>query len=100
MGRRKGSELENYIAKRFNGYKTYNSGATHGNGDVITDLFTIECKHWNTDSYSIKYDVWNKLKEEADKDRKLPLLVCQNKSEKILVTLSLNDFLEVLNDHS
>ena len=88
--KRKGKELEKLIAKELNGYLTANSGAVFWNGDVVTNKFTIECKQWNTDSFSIKYDVWQKIKGEANKDRKEALYVTQNMSKEILVTMSLD----------
>lgn len=59
---------EDYVAKKFNGRRQPNSGATpFAPGDVILDNFLIECKTKtkSSDSISIKKDWFKKIREEA-----------------------------------
>ena len=54
------TKQEKYVAKKFNGTRTKNSGATMfgGKGDVLMDKFLLECKTKTSDadSISIKKD--------------------------------------------
>ena len=59
---------EDQIAKRLNGARVKNSGATFGNpGDVLTDKFLLECKTKMSDAESITIQKqWlEKIKKEA-----------------------------------
>lgn len=59
---------EDHVAKKFNGRRQPNSGATpFAPGDVILDNFLIECKTKtkSSDSISIKKDWFKKIREEA-----------------------------------
>ena len=69
MNTRKFSKAqEKQVAKKVNGRRTANSGATmFQKGDVYSDSFCIECKTATTEkqSMSIKKEWIDKLKEEA-----------------------------------
>lgn len=59
---------ENYVAQRFNGERTKNSGATmFDKSDVKLEQFNIECKTKTThsESISIKREWLDKNKQEA-----------------------------------
>jgi len=61
-------QQENKVAKRLNGKRTANSGATaFQKGDVVTKQFLIECKTKTKDSksFTIKEDWLIKNEEEA-----------------------------------
>jgi len=61
------NKQEKDIAKKFNGNKQFNSGATpFHKGDVISNDFLFECKTsiTNKKSYSIKQEDLEKLKKE------------------------------------
>lgn len=76
---------------------TKGSGAVKGNGDVISDTFMVECKLRNTDSFTINYKVVQKIRQEARLLGKVPLLVNRNKAKETLVTLTLDDFINIAN---
>ena len=59
---------EKSVAKALSGKQTKNSGATlFQKSDVLTDLFTLECKTKasNSDSISIKREWFNKQRNES-----------------------------------
>lgn len=100
--REKGSELERYIAYKFEPIYKYSrptraSGATPvEKGDVKNPYFAIECKNWDTKSFSIKNDVWEKLEYEAARDSKDPLYVVENSSGHKLAIMGVEDYFNLL----
>ena len=94
----KGESLENYVSSILVPcYKysrpTINSGATPvEKGDVSNPYFCIECKNFGTDSFSIKDDVWKKIKIEAAKEYKDAVYVVQNKHGNRLAVMDLDDW--------
>lgn len=62
------SRQEKKVAHAVGGRKTANSGATaFQKGDVLTDMFLLECKTSTSlkNSFTLKRDWFNKNKEEA-----------------------------------
>ena len=98
----RGSQLEAYVAYKFEQiYKyarpTIASGATPvEKGDVKTPWFCCECKSWNTKSFSIKNDVWEKIEYEAARESKDPLYVTENSSGKKLAIMDLDEWFNLL----
>ena len=71
------------------------SGAVKGNGDVQSPSYMAECKLRSTSGYTINYDTYRKICDEARLLGKIPLLITQNVKKEILVTMSLEDFSRV-----
>ena len=71
-----------------------NSGAVSGNGDVVSKYFQTECKKRNTKDFSIKEDVFSKLKRSIPTNNfeRIAVLVNENSLGRVLVTLELKDF--------
>lgn len=82
--RKYSKKQENYVAKKFGGKTTANSGAAKfSGGDVRLDNFLIECKTkiTNSTSITIKKDWLEKIKEEAYEHRKENYALCFNFGE-------------------
>ena len=103
-GRKPGAKLEDYVASLFEAlYKwarpTIGSGSTPiEKGDVKTPWFTIECKEWNTKSFSIKNDVWEKLIYEAARESKDAVYVAENSSGNKLAIMDLHDWFNMFSE--
>jgi hypothetical protein len=103
MSRRK-NELEVYVAAKFEDtYKyarpTIASGATPvEKGDVKNPWFGVECKIRNTDSFSIKQPVWDKIRGESASEYKDALYVVQNKSGQRIAIMDLEEWFEMFNE--
>ena len=98
----KGSLLEEYVASILEPTYKYSrptiaSGATPvEKGDVSNPYFCIECKCWNTKSFSIREDVWHKIQVEAAREYKDAVYVVQNKSNAKLAIMSLDDWASIV----
>lgn len=98
----KGDKLEAYVAAKLEQVWKYSrptiaSGATPAEkGDVKNPYFCIECKNWATDSFSIKNDVWEKLKVEAASEYKDPVYVVENASGHRLALMDLDDWFNLV----
>jgi hypothetical protein len=98
----KRNRLELYVAARLEPIYKYSrptiaSGATPAEkGDIKNPYFCIECKDWNTDSFSIKNDVWEKIKYEAARDRKDPIYIVENKKSHRLAIMDLEDWFNLV----
>lgn len=76
---------------------TNGSGNKGSAGDVNNEYYTIECKARNVKDFTIKADVWKKLKNEIPfHSKRLPLYVLRNQDKDTLVCLELNDFIDLL----
>lgn len=90
--------LELYVAAKLEPIYKYSrptiaSGATPvEKGDVKNPYFTIECKDWNTKSFSIKDDVWHKLKVEAAHESKDAVYVVENSAGNKLAIMDFDDW--------
>jgi len=62
-------------------------------GDVTTEEFLIDCKTTDNKSFSITEQIWDKIRTEALKCRKLPCLSIQLGNGTEVVVLDKNDFL-------
>lgn len=99
-----GMELEHYIAQKFidlgfkNARRSVGSGNKNEAGDISgQDLFVAELKNRNTDSITIKEDVWNKLVAEVPlHSKRLPLYILRNKNKKTWAVLDVDDFFVIL----
>ena len=96
------NKLELYVAERLKEIYRYSrptiaSGATPvEKGDVKNPYFLIECKDWNTKSFSIKDDVWYKLKGQAAEVYKDPIYIVENKSGNKLAIMDFNDWVSMV----
>ena len=96
------NKLELYIAEKLKPIYKYSrptiaSGATPvEKGDTKNPYFVIEAKEWNTDSLSIKNDVWEKLRGEAASEYKDPVYVIENKKGYRLAVMDLDDWCNLL----
>jgi hypothetical protein len=90
--------LELYVAEKLKKIYEYSrptiaSGATPvESGDIKNPYFNIECKIRNTYSYSIKDDVWAKLKIEAARDSKDAVYIIENANKNRLAIMDLEDW--------
>jgi tRNA(Ile2) C34 agmatinyltransferase TiaS len=100
--RSKGELLEAFVAAKLEPiYKysrpTIGSGSTPvEKGDVKNPYFMIECKNWNTKSFSIRDDVWQKLRREAAHDSKDPVYVVENSAGNRLAIMDLEDWFSLV----
>jgi DNA-directed RNA polymerase subunit RPC12/RpoP len=97
------NRLEMYVAAKLEEVYKYSrptiaSGATPvEKGDVKNPYFLIECKDWNTNSFSIKDDVWHKLKAEAAADQmKDPVYIVENAKGNRLAIMDLEDWFNLI----
>ena len=75
--KRRSQKQEKSVAKDFNAKVTVASGAKWGmKADVRSDKFLIECKTTEKDYYPLTAKVWEKIEEEAIRDRgRIPLMI-------------------------
>ena len=94
--------LELYVAERMKPTYKYSrptvaSGAfDFEKGDVKNPYFVIECKDWNTASFSIKDDVWRGLKTQAAREMKDPVYIVENSKGNRLAIMDLEDWLDLI----
>jgi len=99
------NKLEAYVAEKLKEIYKYSrptiaSGATPvEKGDIKNPYFLIECKDWNTKSFSIKKDVWDKLRAQAANDQyKDPVYVVENSSGDRLAIMCLEDWFSLVTE--
>lgn len=99
--KRRSQKQEKSVAKSFNARPTVASGALWGmKGDVRNDKFLIECKTTEKDYYSITTKVWEKIEDEALKDRmRTPLLIIDLQDTDRYVVFNPNQFIRQLNTY-
>jgi len=96
------NKLEMYVAAMLEPIYKYSrptiaSGATPvEKGDIKNPYFLIECKDWNTKSFSIKDDVWQIVKVQAARDYKDPVYVVENETGNRLAIMDLNDWFNMV----
>jgi hypothetical protein len=94
--------LELYVASKLEPTYKYSrptiaSGATPvEKGDIKNPYFCIECKDWNTDSLSIKEDVWKKIRVEAAREMKDAVYIIENKSQTRIAVMDLDDWINLV----
>lgn len=88
--KRRSQKQEKSVAKDFNAKVTVASGALWGmKADVRNDKFLIECKTTEKDYYSLTSKVWEKIEEEAIKDRgRTPLMIIDVEDRDRLVVFN------------
>lgn len=99
--KRRSQKQEKSVAKDFNAKTVVASGALWGaKGDVRNDKFLIECKTTEKDYYSITTKVWEKIEEEALKDRmRTPLLIIDLQDRDRYVVFNPNQFVKQVNTY-
>ena len=76
---------------------TIGSGSTPiEKGDIKNPYFCIEAKDWNTKSFSIKDDVWKKIKIEAASESKDAVYVVENSYGNRLAIMDLDDWAQLV----
>jgi hypothetical protein len=86
---------EKRLAKQVSGTRPAASGAFWTRkGDVRTEDLLIEAKQTDKASYSIKKQIWDKIRREALLDGRTPVLAIQIQ-DRNLVVLDEEDFLEL-----
>ena len=94
--------LELYVAEKLKQTYKYSrptiaSGALpFEKGDVKNPYFLVECKDWNTNSFSIKDDVWYKLKCQAAHAYKDPVYIIENKKGNRLAVMDAEDWFSLV----
>lgn len=77
---------ESFIADYFGGKTVIASGALYfAKGDVITDNYLIECKATEKDYYTLKKSVITKIRTEAIKCGRIPLLAIRVQDRDFIV---------------
>lgn len=100
--RKVGKKLENYACGSLSKTDkkcrlTNNSGAVSNNGDILHKNYVIECKKRNTESVSIKRNIWLKLCASIPiGSLKSPLLVLENSYGEKWAVLQLDDFVRII----
>ena len=99
--KRRSQKQEKSVAKDFNARPTVASGALWGmKADVRNDKFLIECKTTEKDYYSITTKVWEKIEDEALKDRmRTPLLIIDLQDTDRYVVFNPNQFIRQVNTY-
>jgi hypothetical protein len=93
----KWKQHEKKQAKDFGGRVSKGSGNFWAQpGDIKTDDFLIEAKQTDKKSYSIKYETWDKIYEEALFSQRIPLLSLLLRDIE-LVIVQKGDFLKLIN---
>ena len=96
--------LELYVAEKLISIYKYSrptiaSGATPiEKGDIKNPYFMIECKDWNTDSFSIKHDVWKTVRCQAAREYKDAIYIVENKSSCRVAIMDLDDWFELVTE--
>lgn len=98
-------QLEDYTAQRLKELDPYcrHSKASGGNCGENGDIYFsknigvhFEMKQRNTESVTIKKDVWEKLNSEIPLGvQKIPVLALENKDKKRWAVLDLDDFINI-----
>ena len=102
MSNSKGDSLEKYVAAILEPVYRYSrptigSGNTPiEKGDVRNPYFCIECKNFETDSFSIKDDVWRKIQIEAAREYKDAVYVVQNKHGNRVAIMDLDNWKDMV----
>jgi hypothetical protein len=87
-------KFERKVAKKIGGVRTPLSGShsRHTSGDVIHDVFYVECKYRKNFAVVSLFD---EVREKAKKEKKIPMLVLKQKNRHgELVVMDLNDFVD------
>ena len=96
------NRLEDYVAEKLKTiYKysrpTIGSGSTPvEKGDIKNPYFAIECKDWNTASFSIKDDVWYKIRSEAASEYKDAVYIVENSKGNRVAVMDLDDWISLV----
>ena len=96
--RSKGDSLEDYVAAILKPVYEYSrptigSGNTPvEKGDIANPYFCIECKNWDTKSFSINADVWKKIKIEAAREYKDAVYIAENSEGNRVAVMDLDDW--------
>jgi len=99
---KKWQKLQWYVARKLKqlGIKarpTKASGASTELGDVLNEVFLVECKQRNTKSVTVDLHTWEKNKARLPvNSKRIPILVLENKEIKRFVVIEANDFFEML----
>lgn len=96
--KQRSQKQEKSVAKDFNANTTVASGAKWGmKADVRNDKFLIECKTTEKDYYSLTAKVWEKIEEEAIRDRgRIPLMIIDLQDRFRFVVFNPKDFTTTL----
>lgn len=71
---------------------TIGSGNKKSDGDVKSKNFLAECKYRSKKNFTIERSWVEKTKEEAELNRKIPLICVENNVGEILVAIPLEEF--------
>ena len=90
----KSNKQEKEVAKLFGGKQVIASGSLwFADSDVRNDKFLIECKTTEKDYYSLTAKVWEKIEEEAIRDRwRIPLMIIDLEDKDRLVVFNTKYF--------
>lgn len=94
-------ELEDYTLQQLKkvwpeSRKTNGSGGVSGNGDIKNSELVVECKYRTRKNIIIDHKQWLKVSEEAELLLRAVALVSENRSGERLITMKLEDFIEIM----
>jgi len=103
MVKKKWQKFEKEIAQDFNAKVNKGSGNQwYLPSDVKNDIYLIECKHTEQNSYSLKWETLDKIYEEALFSRRIPLMaICiepPKKEKQELIIMWKDDFEKLIKD--
>ena len=87
------------MAKTINGLPTAASGAFWSRkGDVRSEDYLVEAKTTQKGSFTLRKDVWEKIRKEALLDGRMPVMAVQIQ-DRNLVVIDEEDFLALTDRH-
>ena len=95
-------KLQWYVARKLNelGIKarpTKASGASTELGDILNEIFLIECKQRSTKNVTINIKTWEKLISQLPiNSSRIPILALENKNKKRFIVIEADEFFNIL----
>ena len=73
-------------------YQSKRSGAVKGDGDVKSPSFLVECKDRTKKNHIVERGWIKKVEEEANINRKIPLVATRNQYGEVVISTTLDNF--------
>jgi DNA-directed RNA polymerase specialized sigma24 family protein len=98
MPKERWETLEDYVQATLPGaWKTANSGAVRGDGDVLTQRYLVECKSKGTAAgISLSKAEVRKAMQQAVKKARQPLFVMENELQQKWACLPYDEFVRIM----
>jgi hypothetical protein len=72
------------------------SGGSKRTEDVISRRYMASCKYRSRKNIVIKQEDWERLCKEAELLDRIPIMVSENVSHEVIVSMRLSDYVEVI----